>query len=180
MCWALALTFLGCVLASTHSISFLRLHSRHLYPSWSLWGWRWCQTWTGSKKCHGLCTRHCQWHRPMQLLSASIALRRFPLNLCCVSCSSRSLAFEAPFYGEACEKGECPPGHRLERHAEVALAQYAECQLCPIPLPSWEHFTVLRWNNRPRSTHNGKLVYLVRRVASRRSLAIRTLSRARR
>ena len=23
-------------------------------------------------------------------------------------------AFEAPFYGNACEKGECPPGHGLE------------------------------------------------------------------
>ena len=32
-------------------------------------------------------------------------------------------AFEAPFYGNACEKGECPPGHRLERNAKVATSE---------------------------------------------------------
>ena len=126
--------------SSLYLVSFLRLHFRHLYPPWSLWGWRWCQTWTGSKKCHRLCARHCHWRRPMQLLSASTSLRSFLLNLfpqeelidryivrvffvCYVS--SGSLAFEAPFYGEACQEGECQPGHRLERNAEVALAQYA-------------------------------------------------------
>ena len=67
--------------SSLYLVSFLRLHFRHLYPPWSLWGWRWCQTWTGSKKRHRLCTRLCYWGGPMQLLSALASLRSFPLNL---------------------------------------------------------------------------------------------------
>ena len=33
------------------------------------------------------------------------------------------IAFEAPFYGNTCEKGKCPPGHRLERNAKVATSE---------------------------------------------------------
>ena len=40
-----------------------------------------------------------------------------PLASLCIT------AFEAPFYGNACEKGECPPGHRLERNAKVATSE---------------------------------------------------------
>ena len=35
-------------------------------------------------------------------------------------------AFEAPFYGDACEKGECPPGQGLESKVKVATTE-AKC-----------------------------------------------------
>jgi hypothetical protein len=34
--------------------------------------------------------------------------------------STKSNRREDPFTGAACELGECPPGHRLHRNAEVA------------------------------------------------------------
>ena len=32
-------------------------------------------------------------------------------------------AFEAPFYGNACEKGECPPGHQWESKVKVPTSE---------------------------------------------------------